>query len=107
MGTQVDRRDDGAPTTSGPAAAASSVARSPQQSAATAAGVDLKPISTRDGEKLAKMLKAVKYVECSATTRVGDLCRTGTTIYLYHKWFQTSNAPIAFAMDQYKKKDKL
>ena len=51
MGTQIDLRDDVATT--------EKLAKNKQ-----------KPISFEQGEKLAKELKAVKYVECSALTQV-------------------------------------
>ncbi|CAH0557180.1 unnamed protein product [Brassicogethes aeneus] len=52
VGTQVDLRDDGATI--------EKLAKNKQ-----------KPISIEQGEKLAKELKAVKYVECSALTQKG------------------------------------
>lgn len=52
VGTQVDLRDDGATI--------EKLAKNKQ-----------KPISVEQGEKLAKELKAVKYVECSALTQKG------------------------------------
>ena len=51
MGTQIDLRDD--------AATIEKLAKNKQ-----------KPITFEQGEKLAKELKAVKYVECSALTQV-------------------------------------
>ena len=51
VGTQIDLRDD--------AATIEKLAKNKQ-----------KPISAEQGEKLAKELKAVKYVECSALTQV-------------------------------------
>lgn len=51
MGTQIDLRDD--------AATMEKLAKIKQ-----------KPVSLEQGEKLAKELKAVKYVECSALTQV-------------------------------------
>lgn len=51
VGTQIDLRDD--------AATIEKLAKNKQ-----------KPISFEQGEKLAKELKAVKYVECSALTQV-------------------------------------
>ncbi|XP_076669544.1 cdc42 homolog isoform X4 [Andrena cerasifolii] len=52
VGTQIDLRDD--------AATIEKLAKNKQ-----------KPISAEQGEKLAKELKAVKYVECSALTQKG------------------------------------
>lgn len=52
VGTQIDLRDD--------VATVEKLAKNKQ-----------KPISAEQGEKLAKELKAVKYVECSALTQVG------------------------------------
>lgn len=52
VGTQIDLRDD--------VATIEKLAKNKQ-----------KPISGEQGEKLAKELKAVKYVECSALTQVG------------------------------------
>lgn len=54
VGTQIDLRDD--------AATIEKLAKNKQ-----------KPISFEQGEKLAKELKAVKYVECSALTQVCTL----------------------------------
>ena len=51
MGTQIDLRDD--------AATIEKLAKNKQ-----------KPLSLEMGEKLAKELRAVKYVECSALTQV-------------------------------------
>lgn len=51
MGTQIDLRDD--------AGTIEKLAKNKQ-----------KPITMEQGEKLAKELKAVKYVECSALTQV-------------------------------------
>lgn len=51
VGTQIDLRDD--------VATIEKLAKNKQ-----------KPISAEQGEKLAKELKAVKYVECSALTQV-------------------------------------
>lgn len=51
VGTQIDLRDD--------VATIEKLAKNKQ-----------KPISGEQGEKLAKELKAVKYVECSALTQV-------------------------------------
>lgn len=51
VGTQIDLRDD--------AATIEKLAKNKQ-----------KPITGEQGEKLAKELKAVKYVECSALTQV-------------------------------------
>ena len=51
MGTQIDLRDD--------AATVEKLAKNRQ-----------KPITCESGEKLAKELRAVKYVECSALTQV-------------------------------------
>lgn len=51
VGTQIDLRDD--------AATVEKLAKNKQ-----------KPITYESGEKLAKELKAVKYVECSALTQV-------------------------------------
>jgi GTPase SAR1 family protein len=51
VGTQIDLRDD--------AATIEKLAKNKQ-----------KPITFEQGEKLAKELKAVKYVECSALTQV-------------------------------------
>lgn len=51
VGTQIDLRDD--------VATIEKLAKNKQ-----------KPISVEQGEKLAKELKAVKYVECSALTQV-------------------------------------
>ena len=52
VGTQVDLRDD--------AAIVEKLAKTKQ-----------KPISFEQGEKLARELRAVKYVECSALTQKG------------------------------------
>ena len=52
MGTQIDLRDD--------AATVEKLAKNKQ-----------KPITQDAGEKLARELRAVKYVECSALTQVG------------------------------------
>ena len=52
MGTQIDLRDD--------AATIDKLAKNKQ-----------KPLSNEAGEKLAKELRAVKYVECSALTQKG------------------------------------
>ena len=54
MGTQIDLRDD--------AATVEKLAKNKQ-----------KPITQDAGEKLARELRAVKYVECSALTQVGAL----------------------------------
>lgn len=54
VGTQIDLRDD--------VATIEKLAKNKQ-----------KPISAEQGEKLAKELKAVKYVECSALTQVSVL----------------------------------
>ena len=54
VGTQIDLRDD--------AATVEKLAKNKQ-----------KPITAEMGEKLAKELKAVKYVECSALTQVKSL----------------------------------
>lgn len=51
MGTQIDLRDDPA-------------------TMEKLAKIKQKPVSLEQGEKLAKELKAVKYVECSALTQV-------------------------------------
>lgn len=51
VGTQIDLRDD--------AATVEKLAKNKQR-----------PVSSEQGEKLAKELKAVKYVECSALTQV-------------------------------------
>ncbi|KAK2584553.1 hypothetical protein KPH14_006922 [Odynerus spinipes] len=55
VGTQIDLRDD--------AATIEKLAKNKQ-----------KPITGEQGEKLAKELKAVKYVECSALTQKGCDC---------------------------------
>lgn len=55
VGTQIDLRDD--------AATVEKLAKNKQ-----------KPITYEQGEKLAKELKAVKYVECSALTQVRLRC---------------------------------
>jgi cell division control protein 42 len=60
VGTQIDLRDD--------AATVEKLAKNKQ-----------KPITSEQGEKLAKELKAVKYVECSALTQVKTI-----TIYIMH-----------------------
>jgi len=52
VGTQIDLRDD--------AATVEKLSKNKQ-----------KPITSEAGEKLAKELKAVKYVECSALTQRG------------------------------------
>lgn len=65
MGTQIDLRDD-APTIE-------KLAKNKQ-----------KPISAEQGEKLAKELKAVKYVECSALTQV-ILCTVKISFAMYIK----------------------
>lgn len=62
VGTQIDLRDDLATT--------EKLAKNKQ-----------KPISGEQGEKLAKELKAVKYVECSALTQVSRK----TTVYRLEK----------------------
>lgn len=54
VGTQIDLRED--------ASTIEKLAKNKQ-----------KPISLEQGEKLAKELKAVKYVECSALTQVNYL----------------------------------
>lgn len=51
VGTQIDLRDDSA-------------------TLEKLAKIKQKPVSPEQGEKLAKELKAVKYVECSALTQV-------------------------------------
>lgn len=56
VGTQIDLRDD--------VATIEKLAKNKQ-----------KPISAEQGEKLAKELKAVKYVECSALTQVSTYIR--------------------------------
>lgn len=56
MGTQIDLRDE---TTT-----LEKLAKNKQ-----------KPIGIEMGEKLAKELKAVKYVECSALTQVSSKCQ--------------------------------
>lgn len=65
VGTQIDLRDD-APTIE-------KLAKNKQ-----------KPISAEQGEKLAKELKAVKYVECSALTQV-ILCIVKIRFAMYIK----------------------
>lgn len=60
MGTQIDLRDD--PST------IEKLAKNKQ-----------KPITPETAEKLARDLKAVKYVECSALTQVGE-------VLLFHKY---------------------
>jgi len=61
VGTQIDLRDD--PST------IEKLAKNKQ-----------KPITPETAEKLARDLKAVKYVECSALTQVTDACiHTGFT----------------------------
>ncbi len=57
MGTQIDLRDD--PST------IEKLAKNKQ-----------KPITPETAEKLARDLKAVKYVECSALTQVSKVSRT-------------------------------
>jgi len=57
VGTQIDLRDD--------AGTIEKLAKNKQ-----------KPITMEQGEKLAKELKAVKYVECSALTQVRKLPST-------------------------------
>lgn len=53
MGTQIDLRDE--------SSTLEKLAKNKQ-----------KPITLEQGEKLAKELKAVKYVECSALTQVSE-----------------------------------
>lgn len=53
VGTQIDLRDDPA-------------------TMEKLAKIKQKPVSLEQGEKLAKELKAVKYVECSALTQVSE-----------------------------------
>jgi len=60
VGTQIDLRDD--------AATVEKLAKNKQR-----------PVSSEQGEKLAKELKAVKYVECSALTQV-------CTIFIFFIW---------------------
>ena len=58
VGTQIDLRDD--------AATIEKLAKNKQ-----------KPLTLEVGEKLAKELRAVKYVECSALTQVSEAVRIG------------------------------
>lgn len=62
VGTQIDLRDD--------AATIEKLAKNKQ-----------KPLSQEVGEKLAKELRAVKYVECSALTQVRDASDYGAPIF--------------------------
>lgn len=64
VGTQIDLRED--------ATTVEKLAKNKQKS-----------ISFEQGEKLAKELKAVKYVECSALTQVSI---TIFTVVIYHKF---------------------
>lgn len=61
VGTQIDLRDD--------AATVEKLAKNKQ-----------KPITYESGEKLAKELKAVKYVECSALTQVSPSSHNQTLL---------------------------
>ena len=70
MGTQIDLRDD--------AATIDKLAKNKQ-----------KPLSLEAGEKLAKELRAVKYVECSALTQV--------SVWLVLKKGFTSNYALSFS----------
>lgn len=67
MGTQIDLRDD--------AATVEKLAKNKQR-----------PVSSEQGEKLAKELKAVKYVECSALTQVILIPRHYLGCYFSLKW---------------------
>lgn len=70
VGTQIDLRDD--------AGTIEKLAKNKQ-----------KPITMEQGEKLAKELKAVKYVECSALTQVNlklQMLATNSFSFLHHKW---------------------
>lgn len=74
VGTQIDLRDD--------AATIEKLAKNKQ-----------KAISGEQGEKLAKELKAVKYVECSALTQVSY---TGSCFFFLFSYILVSDLVICY-----------